>query len=36
MDGEYKEAKRNGRGTMTYANGTIEKGLWENDVFLGE
>ena len=25
--GQYKDNKRNGQGTMTYANGTVKKGL---------
>jgi len=26
----------NGQGTYTFADGTKESGLWENDEFLGE
>jgi hypothetical protein len=34
--GEWKDGLRNGQGTYTDADGTIDKGLWENDEFLGE
>ena len=34
--GEYKNDKRQGLGTYTTADGTIEKGLWENGEFIGE
>ncbi len=34
--GEYMDAKMNGQGTYTSADGTIEKGLWQNDVFVGQ
>ena len=29
--GEIKDGKLNGQGTLTYANGEVKKGLWEND-----
>jgi hypothetical protein len=29
--GEEKHGKKNGKGKMTYANGTIYDGLWKND-----
>ena len=32
--GEYKDGKRNGKGTYTKADGTVYKGLWENDRFI--
>ena len=28
--GEWKENKKHGQGTQTYADGTVEKGIWEN------
>ena len=34
--GEHKYDKKHGQGTMTYADGTIEKGLWENGKFIGK
>ena len=34
--GEWKRGRKHGQGTYTYADGTIEKGLWENDEFIGE
>ena len=34
--GEYKDNKMHGQGTFTDADGTIEKGLWGNDEFIGE
>ena len=34
--GEWKDGLKNGRGTYTYADGTVDKGLWKNDEFLGE
>ena len=34
--GEWKDGKKHGQGTYTYADGTIEKGLWENDEFKGK
>jgi len=32
--GEYKDNKRNGQGTFTYADGTIEEGIWKDGEFL--
>ncbi len=34
--GEYKDDKRHGQGTYTFADGTVEKGIWENDEFIGQ
>jgi len=34
--GEWKDGKYDGQGTYTWADGTVYKGLWENDKFLGE
>jgi hypothetical protein len=31
--GEWKKGRRHGKGTLTYANGSIEKGTWENGEF---
>ena len=28
--GEFKDSSRNGQGTLTYVDGTVEKGIWEN------
>ena len=32
--GEFKNGKYNGQGTYTYADGTIESGIWEDDELL--
>ena len=29
--GGWKDGKFHGEGTLTYVNGVIEKGIWEND-----
>ena len=29
--GEFKNGKRNGKGTLTYLNGTSEKGIWKDN-----
>jgi hypothetical protein len=34
--GEWMNGKNHGQGTYTLADGTIEKGLWVNDEFVGE
>ena len=34
--GEYMNGMFHGQGTYTYADGTIKKGLWKNDEFVGE
>ena len=34
--GEYKDDLMHGQGTYTMADGTVYKGLWENDNFIGE
>ena len=34
--GEWNNNKEHGQGTMTYADETIEQGLWENGEFIGE
>ena len=31
--GEFWYNKRNGQGTMTYADGRIEEGIWKSEVF---
>ena len=28
--GEWKDGKLNGQGTLTYTDGTVEKGVWED------
>ena len=28
--GEFKDGKPHGQGTMTYADGTVEKGIWKD------
>ena len=33
--GEFRNNKRHGHGTMTYADGRVESGKWENSNFLG-
>ena len=35
-DGQIRNNLRHGRGTYTLADGTVQTGLFENDVFLGE
>jgi hypothetical protein len=32
--GEWKDNKRHGHGTKTYANGRIKEGVWENDKYV--
>ena len=32
--GEWKDAKLHRRGTYTYADGTVEKGIWKNGEFV--
>ncbi len=34
--GEWKRNAMHGQGTYTYSDGTVEKGLWRNDEFIGE
>jgi len=34
--GEYKDSKRHGQGTETWADGTTQTGIWENDEYLGQ
>ena len=31
--GEFKDGNFNGQGTKTWANGTVEEGIWKNDKF---
>ena len=33
-EGEYKDGKRHGQGTMNYANGNSKKGIWRNDELI--
>ena len=32
--GEFKDDKRNGLGTYTFANGTVDKGIWKNNQLI--
>ena len=34
--GEFKDDKKHGQGTYTFSDGRIEKGLWENNKYVGE
>ena len=34
--GEHKDGKFHGQGTYTYTDGTVERGLWENDELIRE
>jgi len=34
--GECKDGKMHGQGTIAFFDGRLEKGIWENGVFLGE
>ena len=34
--GEFKNGKFNGQGILTYADGTVEDGLWKDDQFVGK
>ena len=34
-EGAFENGKFNGEGILTYKDGTIEEGLWKDDVFLG-
>ena len=31
--GEYRDGKKHGQGTNTYADGRVKEGIWKNDVF---
>ena len=31
--GEFKDGKKDGKGTFTYPDGTVRKGKWINDVY---
>jgi hypothetical protein len=33
--GEFMDDRKNGQGTLTNVDGSVEKGQWENDEFLG-
>ena len=32
--GGWKDDKRNGKGTLTYADGRVEEGIWVNGIYL--
>jgi hypothetical protein len=34
--GEYRNGKRHGQGTYTWADGRVEKGKWRDGEFLGD
>jgi hypothetical protein len=34
--GEFKDGKQNGQGIYTFNDGRIQKGIYENDVYIGE
>ena len=34
-EGEWVNGKRNGQGTMTYADGRVESGTWKDGEFVG-
>jgi len=34
--GEWKDGKQHGQGTYTYADGTVEKGIWEEGLLVEE
>ena len=34
--GEFKDDKQNGQGTFSFNNGKIQKGIYENGVYIGE
>ena len=34
--GEFETGMKSGQGTYTYADGKVEKGLWEFGEFIGE
>ena len=34
--GEWKDGNMHGRGTMTYADGRVEKGIWQNNKLIKE
>ncbi len=34
-EGEFKDGLINGQGTYTFADGTIQKGIFKNEEFVG-
>jgi hypothetical protein len=34
--GEFKDSKPHGQGTFTYADGTIEKGIWKYGEYISD
>jgi hypothetical protein len=34
-EGEYKDGKKDGRGTLKFADGSVQSGTWNDDKFLG-
>ena len=35
-EGEWRNYQKHGKGTYIYANGTIEDGYWNNDIYVGQ
>jgi hypothetical protein len=33
---EFKDGQMNGQGALTFVNGIIEEGIWENNIYLGK
>ncbi|HPF06878.1 MAG TPA: hypothetical protein PK293_12650, partial [Spirochaetota bacterium] len=34
-EGEVRDGQKNGHGTLTYADGTVQKGEWKDGEFMG-
>jgi len=34
--GEWKDGRKDGQGTLTWSDGKIQKGIWENGKYLGQ
>ena len=34
VNSEFKDEKRNGQGIYTFANGTVDKGIWKNNKLI--
>jgi len=34
-EGEFVDGKHHGKGKMTYADGRVEEGTWQDDKFIG-
>ena len=33
-NGKWRDGEKNGHGTLTFADGRVKKGIWENNKFL--